>query len=107
MQPWPFLISCQLPYSSSYLEHLQGAAVGYIREDKSISVEPVWVLGVEGHELVEEDMGSWCAAHRGTGMTRVGFEGGIDLSSQLPSAWVLFFILPGQKWDVYIRPTAG
>ncbi len=50
-----------------------------LREDESIAIEPVGVLGVEGHELVEEHMGGRCHAHRGTWVTRVGLEGGIDL----------------------------
>jgi len=57
-----------------------------LREDESVSVEPVWVLRVEGHKLVEQDMGSWCAAHGGTGVTRVGFEGGIDLFNRVSLA---------------------
>ena len=51
-----------------------------LREDKSIAVEPIWVLWIEGHELVEEDVGRRGHAHRGTRVTRVGSEGGIDLS---------------------------
>jgi hypothetical protein len=52
---------------------------GDLRQDKSISVEPVWILGVEGHEFVEEDVGHWGHAHRSARMTGVGLEGGIDL----------------------------
>jgi hypothetical protein len=52
---------------------------GDLRQDKSISVEPVWILGVEGHEFVEEDVGHWGHAHRSARMARVGLEGGIDL----------------------------
>lgn len=50
-----------------------------VGEDESVSVDPVGVLGVEGHVLVEEDMGRWGQAHGGTRMARVGGEGGIDL----------------------------
>jgi hypothetical protein len=50
-----------------------------LRQDKSISVEPVWVFGVKGHEFVEKDVGHWGHAHRSARMAGVGFEGGIDL----------------------------
>ena len=52
-----------------------------LREHETISVEPVWVLWVKGHEFVEENVGDRRHAHRGTGMTGVGIEGGIDLMS--------------------------
>ena len=51
----------------------------YLRQDETITVDPVWVFGVEGHELVEQDMGNRCHAHRSSGMTGIGFESGIDL----------------------------
>ena len=51
----------------------------YVREDKSVAVNPVGVLGVESHELVEHDVGNRGHAHRGTGMAGVCLEGGIDL----------------------------
>ena len=50
-----------------------------VREDETITIEPVWVLGVEAHELVEHDVGDGCHAHGSAGMTGIGFEGGIDL----------------------------
>ena len=50
-----------------------------VREDETITIEPIWVLGVEAHELVEHDVGDRCHAHGGSGMTGIGFEGGIDL----------------------------
>ena len=53
-----------------------------LRQDETITIDPVWVLGVEGHELVEQDMGNGCHAHRSSGMTGVGFEGGIDLGEE-------------------------
>lgn len=58
-----------------------------LREDESIAVEPIWVLWVEGHEFVEEDVGSRCHAHRGTRVTGVGFEGGIDLLELEDTSW--------------------
>ena len=59
----------------SILEHAP-VAVG---ENEAIPIDPVWVLGVEGHELVKENVGDWCHAHGGTRMARVRLEGGIDL----------------------------
>jgi hypothetical protein len=55
---------------------------GYSRKDKTISVDPVWVFGVEGHEFVEENMGDGRHAHGSSGMTGVRCKGGIDLFSQ-------------------------
>ena len=54
----------------------------YLRQDKAISVDPVGVLRVEGHEFVEHDMGNRCHAHRSPGMAGVGLEGGIDLDTE-------------------------
>lgn len=50
-----------------------------LREHKSISVDPIGVLGVERHEFVEENMGHRRHAHRGAGMPGVCLEGSIDL----------------------------
>ena len=50
-----------------------------VREDEAITVGPVGVLGVEVHELVEENVSDGGHAHGGTGVTGVGLEGGIDL----------------------------
>ena len=52
-----------------------------VGENKAISIGPIGVLGVEGHELVEENVGGGGQAHRGSGMPGVGLEGRIDLSS--------------------------
>ena len=51
----------------------------HIRENETITVGPVRVLGVEVHELVEQNVGHGGHAHRGTGMTGVGLGGGINL----------------------------
>ena len=51
----------------------------YVREDKSVAVDPFGVLGVESHELVEHDVGNRGHAHRGTRMAGVCLECGIDL----------------------------
>jgi hypothetical protein len=58
----------------SVLEHAT-VAVG---KNETIPVQPVGILGVEVHELVEEDVGHRGHAHRGTGVTGIGLEGGID-----------------------------
>ena len=51
-----------------------------LRQDESIPIEPFRIAGVEGHEFVEHDMSGGSKAHGRSGMTGVGFEGGIDLS---------------------------
>lgn len=50
-----------------------------LRKNKSVSVGPVWVLGIEVHEFVEQDMGHWGHAHGGARMADVGFVDSIDL----------------------------
>lgn len=50
-----------------------------LREDKSIPVDPVWVLRVESHEFVEQDVCGGSQAHRGARMAGVGFGGSINL----------------------------
>ena len=57
---------------------LQHAAVA-VGQHEAVPVEPGRVLRVEGHELVEEDVGDWGHAHGRPGVARVGLEGGIDL----------------------------
>jgi len=81
MHPWPFL------FIVSAWEHRSEQLSCYredgddIRENEAIAVEPFGVLWVEGHELVEEDVGDGCHAHRGARMARVGLECGIDLEN--------------------------
>ena len=62
----------------------------YVREDKSVAVQPLRVLGVESHELVEQDVGNRGHAHRGARVTRVGLRGGIDLQSSRRQQLSLF-----------------
>lgn len=50
-----------------------------VRKHKAISVEPAGILRVEGHELVEENMGHWGHAHGCARMAGVRLKGGIDL----------------------------
>lgn len=49
---------------------------------EAVATRPQRVLGIESHELVEEDMCSWCQAHGRAGMAGVGFGGGIDLENE-------------------------
>ena len=51
----------------------------HLREYESIPVEPIRILRVEIHELVEKDVSNRRHAHWGTGMPGIGFEGSIDL----------------------------
>lgn len=51
----------------------------HLRKNESISIDPVRIRGIEGHELVEHNMGNWGHAHRRARVPRVGFEGRIDL----------------------------
>ena len=53
--------------------------MGDSRKNESITVDPVGILRVECHELVEEDMGGRSHAHGRARVTGVRFEGGIDL----------------------------
>jgi hypothetical protein len=46
--------SCTSPMNESGLQRRWGN----LRENKAIPVEPIWVLGVEAHELVEKDVGN-------------------------------------------------
>lgn len=67
-----------------------------IGQHKAVTVEPVRILGIKAvtgiskalryggshfvlHEFVEQDVGGWGQAHRGSGMAGVGLEGRIDL----------------------------
>ena len=62
-----------------------------LREDEAIAIEPVRVLGVEGHEFVPENMGNRCHAHRRTWVAGVGFEGGIDLIVKYSVSFTVHF----------------
>lgn len=61
---------------------LEHAAVA-VGKHETVAVEPLGVLGVEGHELVEQDVGDGGHAHGRTGVARVGGERGIDLQEAL------------------------
>jgi hypothetical protein len=66
------------------------ALVEHLRENETVAVQPLRVLGVERHELVEQNVGNRGHAHRGTRVTGVRLRGSIDLYSsyrqQLSSA---------------------
>ena len=49
------------------------------REYKSVSVEPIGILGVEGHEFIEHNVSDRSHPHGGSGMPGISFEGSIDL----------------------------
>lgn len=51
----------------------------YLRENKSVTVNPFWVLWVVVHNLVEKNVGNWGQAHRSPRVARVRLEGCIDL----------------------------
>lgn len=55
----------------------------HIRENETITVGPVRVLGVEVHELVEQNVGHGGHTHRGTGVTGVSLGGGINLIGEM------------------------
>ena len=55
------------------------------RENESIAVQPLGVLGVELHVLAEKNVGNGGHAHGGTGMAGVASEGGINLDGELAS----------------------
>jgi len=93
---------------------LQDTAVA-VGEDEAVTVEPLGVLGVELHELVEQHVGLWVVcervkagsvflggqgtydrghAHGRTGVARVGGEGGINLG--FSSALVSMAVVDGR-----------
>ena len=78
MHPWPFLVEID----SSLEWGCCSSEKNDLRQDETIAIDPVWVLGVEIHELVEHDMGNGCHAHGSSGMTGIGFGGGIDLGEE-------------------------
>ena len=69
MHPWPFLAELAADQRCR----------ADLRQDETITVDPVGVLWVEGHELVEEHMSDGSQAHGGARVAGIGFEGGIRL----------------------------
>ena len=59
--------------------HLISDRRNNLRENETISIQPILVLRIEGHELIEENMGRRGQTHGRAGMTGIGFEGSIDL----------------------------
>lgn len=58
MQPWPLLVTV---VSGGVQKKAKGIEEDS-REDETVTVQPVGVLGVELHELVEKDVGNGCHA---------------------------------------------
>lgn len=54
----------------------------HLRQNESITIDPVGVFGVESHEFVEKDVGNRCHTHGRAGMPGVGCEGGINLHTR-------------------------
>jgi hypothetical protein len=52
-----------------------------MRQNETITVDPVGVLWIERHELVEEHMGDGSQAHGGARMAGIGLERGIRLGA--------------------------
>lgn len=125
MQPWPFLRDVSsinapiLPPTATYhppcyhTTLLRGPA--YLREHEAIPVRPLWVLGIELHELAPQDVGDRRHApitpsarasashtrasrflHWSTWVTRVRMERGIDLRR---ASWLVsYFSLSSEKY---------
>lgn len=68
------------PRTETYAKQLQTRINS--RENKSVPVDPVGVLGIELHELIEKDMRDWGHSHRRTGMARVRIRDRISLSNR-------------------------
>lgn len=51
----------------------------YVRENETIAVHPVGILGVERHELVEQDVSDWGHSHGRARVARVRRTRSIDL----------------------------
>lgn len=68
------------PRTETYAKQLQTRINS--RENKSVPVDPVGVLGIELHELIEKDMRDWGHSHRRTGMARVRIRDRISLSKR-------------------------
>ena len=56
------IFHCDLVAEEVEQRILQHASVA-VGEHEAISVQPVWVGGIEGHEFVEENVGNWCHTH--------------------------------------------
>lgn len=70
----------------------------HLRENKSITIDPVGVFGVESHAFVEKNVGNRCHAHGRAGVAGVGFEGGINLHIRLQSVVFWFALLNRCSW---------
>lgn len=68
-----------------------------LRQDETITIDPIRVLGVEAHEFVKHDVGNRCHTHGGSGMTGISFEGGIDLCEEE------FISISSSVYDLWMR----
>ena len=71
--------SVTVPIQNILVNDVIGIRRACVRENKTITIRPVRVTGIEAHELVEENVSGRGQAHRRTGMTGVCVECGIDL----------------------------
>ena len=75
------------------MKNLKNQRGFHLRQDEAISVEPMGVLWVKAHKLVEQNMSNRSHSHGSAGMAGIGLEGGIDLvgestvSSNILSRW--------------------
>lgn len=80
MQPWPFL-RCHQGQQEPF--RCRKGFCGHLRENETISVQPLGVLGVEVHELIEDNVGNGSHSPRGT---LVSFETSFPGERKLRSA---------------------
>src|SRR5262245_12696344 len=66
-QPWPFL---------RFVE--THGWRGEARQDKTIPVQPIGILGVEAHDFVEENVRHGSKTHWSTGVAGFGLRGHVD-----------------------------
>lgn len=65
MHPWPLLsgLRSEQRHTGHDQARLSSGVAGWnSREDEAVTVQPLRVLRVELHELVEENVGNWCHA---------------------------------------------
>lgn len=92
-QAWPWIPGLCFRIPRTYRKDL--------RKYESVSIEPIRILRVEAHEFIEKDVGNRRHAHRGSGMSGVGFEGSIDLGDRTEKMSAFdrhrYGLLPGQS----------
>lgn len=68
----------RLAISFVQMSYFQMKTWNHSRKNETVAVDPFGVLGVEFHEVVEENMRSRCHSHWSARMTRVCVESGVD-----------------------------